>query len=173
MSNVILISGDQDDVIRRKTQEAITEKTGGQADDFSLEVIKETEESSPISLLVDLINAIQTPPFFGQKTVCLQQYPFFAKEGPKTDKGAFSTQCRKLASLIEEGIDPNINLILSGPGIDKRKSIAKAIDKKGLLIICEAVKLTDRQWEAKVSQKITKQFQKKKEKSFNFFKRTI
>ena len=150
MGSIIVISGDQLDEIRRHTQESLEKVTGGQVDDFSLEMIRENDDSTPISMIIEVINAIQTPPFFGQKTVCLQNFSGFEKEGPKTDKGNFSVQCRRLAELIGEGLDPNINLILSGPKLDKRKSLAKAADKAGQVIFCESVKVSDRRWRDQV-----------------------
>ncbi|MCM8525522.1 MAG: hypothetical protein NE327_03330, partial [Lentisphaeraceae bacterium] len=125
-SNLVLITGDDEDLIRKKTSEAVKAAAGEDPDEFSLDVIKETDDSTPVQLLTDLIKSVQTPSFFGKKTVCLSNCDFLDQEGKKTDNAPIPKQMRALAELISEGIPSDIILIISGPGIDSRKSLFKA-----------------------------------------------
>jgi len=125
-SNLILITGDDEDLIRKKTSEAIKAAAGEEPDEFSIDIIKETDESTPVQLLNDIIKSIQTPSFFGQKTVCLSNCEFLDQEGNKTDNAPIPKHIRELADLINEGIPADIILIISGKGVDSRKGLFKA-----------------------------------------------
>lgn len=125
-SNLILITGDDTELIRKKTSEALKTAAGEEPDEFSLDVIKETDDSTPVQLLTDLIKSVQTPSFFGKKTVCLSNCEFLDQEGNKTDNAPIPKQIRALAEMISEGVPADIILILSGPGVDSRKSLFKA-----------------------------------------------
>ena len=125
-SNLILITGDDVELIRKKTTECIKKAAGEEADEFTLDVIKETDDSTPVQLLTDVIKSVQTPSFFGQKTVCLSNCEFLDQEGNKSDKAPIPRQIRALAELINEGVPSDIILIISGAGVDSRKSLFKA-----------------------------------------------
>ena len=68
-ANLILITGDDEEQIRAKTAEAVKEAAGDNADEFSLDIVKETDDSTPLQLLNDVIQSIQTPSFFGKYCV--------------------------------------------------------------------------------------------------------
>lgn len=125
-SNLILITGDDEELIRKKTAEIIKSAAGEEPDDFSLDIIKETDDSTPVQLLTDVIKSVQTPSFFGKKTVCLANCEFLDQEGNKTDNAPIPKQIRALASLISEGVPSDIILIISGSGVDSRKTLFKA-----------------------------------------------
>lgn len=125
-SNLILVTGDDEDLIRKKTAEAVKTAAGDTPDEFSLDVIKETDDSTPVQLLTDLIKSVQTPSFFGKKTICLSNCEFLDQEGNKTDNAPIPKAIRELADLISEGIPDDIILIISGKGVDSRKSLFKA-----------------------------------------------
>ncbi|MCM8532337.1 MAG: DNA polymerase III subunit delta [Lentisphaeraceae bacterium] len=128
-SNLVIITGDDLDLIRKKTSETVKKAAGESADEFSLDILRESDDSTPIELISDLIKSIQTPSFFGQKTVCLQNCSFLDREGSKTDKSPLAKVFHELAALIAEGIPQDIFLIVSGNGLDSRKSIMKAAAK--------------------------------------------
>ena len=128
-SNLVLITGDDEDLIRKKTNEVISIATGDNADEFSLDILRESDDSTPTGIMSDLIKSIQTPSFFGQKTVCLQNCTFFDREGSKTDKSPLSKEFQALAEIISNGIPSDIFLILSGARLDSRKSLHKACSK--------------------------------------------
>jgi DNA polymerase III delta subunit len=150
--NLVLIIGDDDDLIRKKTAEVTKAAAGENADEFSLDIIKENDNSTPIQLINDVIKSIQTPSFFGRKTICLQNCTFFDSEGAKTDKSSLSCQFRALAAIIAEGIPSDIFLILSGPGLDSRKSIYKSCTKaKAQIHNFKKIQLMARNWQEQVS----------------------
>ena len=153
-SNIILISGDDAEQIRKLTATAVKNMAGEQADEFSLDMIKESDDSTPLQLLSDLIKSIQTPSFFGTKTVCMGNCNFLDREGAKTDKSPLAVQFRVLSDLISDGVPQDINLIISGPAVDTRKSLHKACKKAGAQIsILKKIQLMGK-WEQQVSSMI-------------------
>ena len=82
-----------------------------------------------------------------KKTIILQDYPFFAKEGAKTDKSELNLEFQKLAASLSDDLAQQINLIISGADVDSRKTLFKAFKKSGQVISCTKVKLTDRNWQ--------------------------
>ena len=128
-SNLVLITGDDEDLIRKKTSEVVAKVAGDNADEFSLDIIRESDDSTPIGLIGNLIKSIQTPSFFGQKTVCLQNCSFLDREGSKTDKSPLAREFQALAEIISNGIPADIFLIISGSGLDSRKSLYKSCAK--------------------------------------------
>ena len=128
-SNLVLITGDDEDQIRKKTNESISIAAGDTPDEFSLDILRESDDSTPTGLMGDLIKSIQTPSFFGQKTVCLQNCSFLDREGSKTDKSPLAREFHALADIISNGIPQDIILIISGTGLDSRKSLYKACSK--------------------------------------------
>jgi DNA polymerase III delta subunit len=151
-ANLVLITGDDEDLIRKETSKAIKSAAGENADEFSLDIIKETDDSTPLQLLNDVIKSIQTPSFFGKKTICLQNCTFFDSEGAKTDKSKLSTQFRTLAAIISEGVPDDIFLILSGKSLDSRKSLYKSCTKANAQIHSyKKLQLMNRNWQEQVS----------------------
>jgi DNA polymerase III delta subunit len=130
-SNLVLITGDDEDLIRKKTNEVISSVAGENADEFSLDILRESDDTTPIGIMGDLIKSIQTPSFFGQKTVCLQNSSFLDREGSKTDKSPLSREFQALAEIISNGIPADIFLIVSGAGLDSRKFLHKSCTKAG------------------------------------------
>ena len=156
-ANLILITGDDEEQIRAKTAEAVKEAAGEEADEFSLDIIKETDDSTPLQLLNDVIQSIQTPSFFGKKTICLQNCSFFDSEGTKTDKSPLSRQFRTLGETITEGLPGDIIFILSGPNLDSRKLLYKGCQKAGADIFnFKKIQLMGNRWQEQVSGLIRK-----------------
>ena len=149
--NLVLIIGDDEEQIRQKTAEAVKAAAGEDADEFSLDIIKDTDDSTPLQLINDTIKSVQTPSFFGKKTVCFY-CSFFDSEGAKTDKSNLAKQFRALAEVISEGVPPDIHLILSGAGMDSRKSLYKSCQKANAQIYTfKKLQLMTGKWQEQVA----------------------
>lgn len=164
-SNLILITGDDDEQIRKKTSDIIKSAAGEDPDEFSLDIIKETDDSTPVQLLTDVIKSVQTPSFFGKKTVCLSNCEFLDQEGNKTDNAPIPKQIRALAEMISQGVPSDIILIISGAGVDSRKSLLKACKaQKADIHNFKKLQLTGK-WKDQVTALIRQQA---REKELNF-----
>ena len=159
--NLVLITGDNEEEIKLQTQKYIKLLSPKDADEFSLDIIKPTEESTAVSLIAELNSSIATPSFFGKKTVILQNYPFFAKEGPKTDKSELNLEFKKLAESLSDELANQVNLIVSGSDIDSRKNLSKSFAKSGKLVTCSKPKLSDRNWQKDIRNLLLQKLQEK------------
>lgn len=152
--NLILITGDDLEQIRSKTALAVTDAAGDAPDEFSLDVIKENDDSTPLEVIGELIKSVQTPSFFGRKTICLQGCSFFDREGNQKDKGPLAEQFRALGKIISEGVPQDVFLILSGASLDSRKGLYKACQKSGAQIHSFKKIQLGGKWQQEVSQMI-------------------
>ena len=159
--NLVLITGDNEEEIKLQFQKQLKLLSPSDADDFSLDVIKAKEDSTALSLISELNNSLNTPSFFGKKTVALQNYPFFAKEGTKTDKSELNLEFQKLANSLSDQLAEQVNLIISGTDIDSRKVLNKSFTAKGKVIRCNKTKLTDKNWQKNIRELLIQKMQEK------------
>jgi DNA polymerase III delta subunit len=157
VENVYAILGSDSAMISKRAQLVVKAVAGENADEFSLDICEVGDKVSPIKGLSLVLESIQTPPFLaGCKTIWLKNFPFDL-EGPKSAKDEFNVLLRLLSDEIQSGLPDDINLILSGCGIDCRKSFYKTL-KSSLsaqsLEIFEQPKITDRNWQQAVRQTI-------------------
>jgi len=131
-----LLSGDDESRLLAETRRVARELAGPDADDLTLEIVKETDDRGPEPTLISLLGAIQTPPFLGgSKTIVLSQFSAFANEPAKSDKDprGVAGALLQLATLLEAGLPDGVNLVLSGPGVDARKRLATLCKARGEL----------------------------------------
>jgi len=147
-SNVYLISGTDEAMIAAAAAKIVKHEAGEDPDPFALDVIKEKEGTSPAEVINQVIRSILSPPFLGgRKTVWLQNYSRFEKEGSKKSVLPEAVALRELARRIRAGVPDDIFLVISGIGIDNRKALAVACKDKGQVIACKKPQVRDRDWE--------------------------
>lgn len=171
-TRLFLVSGDDLDQIRQRGDELVRQCSGGANDPFSLDVFKPQEGKDPSDLLTECLRSLRTPSFFGAKTVGLLEFPVFEKEPAKSKLPAEKEPARtktgkekesakskagsdlspvekllaELAAFVDE-LPENLLVVISGPDIDKRKSLFKICQAKGEVEILEKPKVTDRKWQ--------------------------
>ncbi len=142
---VLLFTGDDLAQIRDQAENAANRLAGPNADAFALEIFREKDGSTPASLLGEVLGSLATPSFFGAKTVWLKDFQAFDREPTKADSGSeLAALFHQLIAEIDRGLPDGINLILSGPGCSKVKSLFKTIEKNGKIFICQQVKVEDK-----------------------------
>ncbi|MBT3377245.1 MAG: DNA polymerase III subunit delta [Lentisphaerae bacterium] len=161
-TNVFLITGTDEATIATKAQDLVRKVAGEDADPFSLDVIREQDDTSAAETVNQAIRSALSPSFLGGvKTVWLQAFSKFSAEGTKDSKGAEATALRALSSLIAEGIPSDICLVVSGPDVDQRKALARACKKAGEIVVCEKPNLRDRNWQKRMQELIAQRAEEK------------
>ena len=149
--NVILISGSDEAEIKVDADKTIRQLAGDNPDPFAFDVITEGEEVNAAKALQQTLNSIMSPPFFGdRKTVWLKNFSSLSQESKKASKGSAGAYLNELAEKIKSGIPEDIKLVLSGPGIDKRKSLYKTCNDCGTVRLYEKPDIKDRHWRQKM-----------------------
>ncbi len=146
--HVHLISGTDESMISAAAAKIVKQETGEDPDPFTLDIVRERDGTAPVEVINEVIRSVRSPPFLGaRKTVWLQNYTRFDREGNKTSKSPEAMALRELARVIREGIPADILLVLSGPGIDARKALATACKARGKVTTCKKPDVRDRDWE--------------------------
>jgi DNA polymerase III delta subunit len=151
---VSLISGDDVDRIGETARKIVDKYTGGNEDPFTFEVVREAEGGPPEAALESCLNAILTPSFMGGvKTVWLQDCSVFDQDrgaaGIKSGEPV-SIAFGRLADLIESGFPADVNLVVSGKGINKRVRFYKVCSEHVTVKMLDKPDLGSRQWRGQV-----------------------
>ncbi len=157
MSKLYLISGNDEYAIKAKAVDTIREICGEDAEnDPSMEIIKGDDDSKKADeILAELMNSLNTPPFLSpQKTVWLKHFAHFEKVMSGKANAREKERLDALSEFISSGIPEEINLVIDGSGIDRRKSFYKTCDQAGTCIFLAQADLTDRNYAMIQAEKI-------------------
>ncbi|MFT5126539.1 MAG: DNA polymerase III delta subunit [Rhodothermales bacterium] len=155
MATILLFTGSDEPTVRQKAKAAVAKLAGPEPDDFSFEIHKESDELPPEQIINELASSLLTPSMFGgSKTVWLSGFTLFDKESCKTPLG---DALARLAELISEGLPEEINLVMSGKGIDKRRKIYKAVNSVGKVHYFDKPELRNFRWREEVGKIIAQQ----------------
>lgn len=151
--NVILISGSDDAEIKVDARETVRKTAGDNPDAFALDTVTEGDDYGPVEALKQTLQSIMSPPFMGgKKTVWLKNFSSFNKESKKAGSGTAGSLLNELTEKIRAGLPDDIVLIMSGPGIDRRKSLYKICNSSGAVRIHDKPDIKDRGWQEKMRQ---------------------
>lgn len=151
-SRIILISGTDAARIGESAARRVSELTQGSDDAFGLDVVRQGETSDIPSTLRELISTLRSPAFLAEgKVVWLRDFGGFDKEGAKTAKTTEAVAFRELCDTLEKRLPPSTTVVLSGPGIDRRKRLYNLCDQQGEVILLNKPDVTDRNWESEMS----------------------
>jgi len=156
--NVILITGDDEPTIETEARKLVREIAGDEPDAFALEIVREKENATISDLIHEVVRAVLSPPFLGgRKTVWLQNFHGFDREGSQKDTSPEASAFRKLAELIGKGIGDDMVLIMNGPDADQRKALCRACKAHGVLRIHRKPDIRQsRTWQGDMRQLVTK-----------------
>ncbi len=153
MGTLILITGDDPSSIQTSAKKHMHTLVGDEPDEWSTEVVKEDAERGPEEVLKSLLESLYTPSFLGgDKTIHLQNFSAFGDEPAKSTKSPSPTGIllRKLAEFIVSNFPDDVNLIMSGGGIDKRKALFKACSEHGKVEVYAKPDLKSYKWRESV-----------------------
>lgn len=121
-------------------------------DEFGLETIVGGADNSEHAerIVASTIEAIQTLPFFGGKTVWLQGANFFADSQTGRSETTLSA-AESLIEVLEAGLPPDVHFVLSATDIDKRRVFYKRLGKLTKIQIFDKADTKKDGWEEKVA----------------------
>lgn len=151
-SQIFLISGSDAARIGEAAARKAEELTGGGADAFGLDIVRQGDSRDIPATLHELITTIRSPAFLSSgKVVWLRDFEGFDKEGAKTSKTPEAKAFQALCDTLEGNVPPGTTVLLSGPGIDRRKRLHTVCEQKGTVELLQKPEVTDRNWEAQMS----------------------
>ncbi|WDE98314.1 hypothetical protein PQO03_21110 [Lentisphaera profundi] len=151
-----LVSGNDNARIKLKAKELVEELSGNNHDPFALEVISQQENEAPSETLSRFILSYMSPPFFGEKTIWLDDFPAFKQENA-TAKSDIAIEIRNLVEQFGPQIAENINVVISGIECDKRKALYKTIKKTGEVHLFDKPEKKNRNWQKEMTAIVTQQ----------------
>ena len=171
MENVYLVTGEDACAIHEKAEELIHKLTDGNADAFSLEIYKESEELNSTQVIKEILISLSTPPFFGStKTIWYQNLPFSANESnlrSANDEHPFTRSLKRLANIINTSFTSEITLVISGLGVNPKSPLYEACSKVGKVFSLAKPDLNSRSWRNDVRRIIQEKATKLKMKLSN------
>lgn len=146
--NIHLISGNDEAQIREQASSLALKLAGPEPDAFALEVFQEDDGGATAELVYEVIRSLKSPPFLGNKTVWLKNFSGFESEGEKDSSSApLAVALRQLAELLRSGLPDNINVLIDGPKLDRRRALCRAGQQNGQVRILNRPDLKDRNWQ--------------------------
>ncbi len=135
MGKLWIISGDDDFPVKAKARELAAGFCGGEPDnDPAMEIIAADGDAIHFADAVTrMLSAMRTPPFLtDHQIIWLRNFAFFPAlcEAYK-GKGAAA----ELADALLTELPPEQTILINGPGLDLRKSFAKALKNAGAEVI--------------------------------------
>ena len=145
MGRFCVISGDDDFAVKERARALAAELAGGAVDDNeAVEIVAgDNEALKPEQILNQFLDSLRTPPFLcNSKLIWLRHFdltPFFGKE----PAGA----AQLCAEFLCDALPPEISVLIDGPGLDQRKTLAKNWKKAGCEFdVCNTVKTNDKKF---------------------------
>ncbi|MBO7741854.1 MAG: hypothetical protein J6S21_04800 [Victivallales bacterium] len=130
-TNLCLISGDDESRISAEAEAVYREFAGENPDEFAVDVLREDDRGPRKELVLDVVTSLKTPPFLGgRKTIWLKNFTGFGAESGSKG-GGDPMGLRFLADALAAPLPGDVCLLLSGPGCDPKKPLAKAVEKAG------------------------------------------
>ena len=146
MGKLFVISGDDEFSRKQRAREIIGELAGENPEDNpALEIISGDGPDAKDAVVAGrFLDALLTPPFLcGNKIIWLRHFsdlaPFNAAD-PAEPYG-------EIIRFLSEELPDEITVVIDGPGLDQRKSFAKALQGAGAVLESKAVaRMTDRNY---------------------------
>lgn len=145
MGRFCVISGDDDFAVKERARALAAELAGGAVkDNEAVEIVAgDNEALKPEQILNQFLDSLRTPPFLcDSKLIWLRHFdltPFFGKE----PAGA----AQLCAEFLCDALPPEISVLIDGPGLDQRKTLAKNWKKAGCEFdVCNTVKTNDKKF---------------------------
>ncbi len=122
------------------------------SEDFGNDLIEGQADNvdHAVSIISEVLQAVQTLPFFGGKIVWLKNANFL---GDDRTGGSERTKesVEELMRVLKAGLDPNISFLLSATAIDKRRAFYKYLKKDVELKLYDKIDISKDGWEEQVA----------------------
>ena len=144
MGKLFVISGDDDFARKQRAREIIGELAGDQPEDNpALEIIS-GDGADAKGVAGRFLESLRTPPFLcDSKIVWLRHFSDLTPLCEAEPVEPFD----EIAALLSEPLPEELSVVIDGPGLDQRKSFAKALKSAGAVLESRAAaKMTDRNY---------------------------
>lgn len=145
--------GSDEGLVSEKALELYTRLTGGNDDGFTHETIDGIADNSEHAYEIcgRVVQALQTIPMFGgDKVVWLRNASFLADNvtgrSQRTEQGV-----ENLRGVLENGLPEGVKFLLTAPGVDKRRSFWKFIEKSAAVQVHDKIDTSGDGWQAEVA----------------------
>ena len=146
MGKLFIISGDDEFSRKQRAREIIGELAGDNPEDNpSLEIIAGDAPDAKAPVIAGrFLDSLRTPPFLsGSKIIWLRHFPDLEPFNAASPAEPFDG----IINFLKEPLPDDIWVVIDGPGLDQRKSFAKAMKAAGAVMESKAVaKMTDRNY---------------------------
>ena len=146
MGKFFVISGDDEFSRKQRVREIIGELAGDNPEDNpALEIISGDAPDAKDSVVAGrFLEALRTPPFLcDNKIIWLRHFSDLAPFNENNPAEPYS----EIIAFLSEPLPPEVHVVIDGPGLDQRKSFAKALKAAGAVMESKAVaKTTDRNY---------------------------
>lgn len=151
-NNIHAIVGNDEGRVKEAALRLSKKLCPAEAGDFGLEAIAGQADNTEhaVRIVNSTIEALQTLPFFGgEKVVWLQGANFLGDTQTGKSQGTLDAT-EDLMAILEGGIPPDVQFILSASEIDKRRSFYKKLTKLTKVEIFDKVDISKAGWERQV-----------------------
>lgn len=145
MSELYIISGDDDFARKRHARDTAAQLCNNPEpeNDECVEIIPGDSAALKVDDLAALfVEALRTPPFLCErKIIWMRHHPDLEKLTADKPSAAYA----ELFSLLSAPLPPEIDVLIDGPGLDRRRARAKELKNAGAKMeICTAVRASDK-----------------------------
>ncbi len=155
--NFFAIVGSDDGIVREKALLLYNQLTGGVDDGFTHETIDGIADNSESAFLIcaSTVQALLTLPMFGgDKVVWLRNANFLADNvtgrSQRTEAGV-----ENLRATLERGVPAGVKFLMTAPGVDKRRSFWKFIEKTATVQAYDRIDTSRDDWQGQVATIVT------------------
>ncbi len=156
--NIIAILGSDEGMVRESALKRFRSLAGEGSGEFSNEIIDGVADNSEgaFQICMSVVQGLQTLPFFGgEKVVWLKGATFLQDDVTGRSERTLSG-VQALQDELERGVPAGVTFLLSAPGIDKRRSFFKSLEKIAVVELFDKPDPNRDGWQEAVAQLVVK-----------------
>ncbi len=156
-SNLIFVTGTDDSEVKRQAKALAVEHAPSDGDEFATETIDgaaDTVEDAENALL-QVIESLNTLPFFGSKLVWLKSANMFSDSVIGRSERILAIT-EDLLELIKPGLPDNVTLLISAVNVDKRRRFYGQLKKVVKPLEFDKIDISRDNWEQQITPLVEK-----------------
>lgn len=149
---IYLVTGTDEGTVAEKAHALFQKLKPEGGDDFSNDIVEGhvSDSESAFQACSQVVQALQTRPFFGNKVVWLKGANFLASD--RTSEAERSKAgVEMLLEELKVGLMPEVTLIISAGGVDKRRAFHKWMAKEATVSVHDKIDTSKDGWEEDVT----------------------
>ena len=152
-SNIHAVVGSDESEVKRVAAELAAKLAPADAGEFGVEMIDACADNvdQAVSKIRSAIEALQTLPFFGGKLVWLKNANCLG-DSVIGRSASVQSALEDLAAILEEGLAPEVTLLISATEADKRRSFYKTLSKRAEVVVIDRLDSSRAGWEEEATE---------------------